>query len=69
MRLSPMCKVKQVRCPGVLLESKPVSYSWYTAQVRPLHILPKSAVISGSTKAADMIFIYSQAVCWEYHFK
>jgi hypothetical protein len=30
-----MCKVKQTRCPGVLLESKPVSYSWFPAQVGP----------------------------------
>ena len=28
--------------PGVLLESKPVSYSWFPAQAGPLHILPLS---------------------------
>jgi len=32
---TPMCKVKQARCPRVLLESKPVFYSWFPAQVGP----------------------------------
>jgi hypothetical protein len=27
--LAPICKVKQSKCPGILLESKPVSYSWF----------------------------------------
>jgi hypothetical protein len=30
-----MCKVKFQRCRGIRLESKPVSYSWFPAQVRP----------------------------------
>jgi len=31
--LTPMCKVKFQSCPGIRLESKPVSYSRFPAQV------------------------------------
>ena len=30
-----MCKVKFQKCCGIRLESKPVSYSWFPAQVGP----------------------------------
>lgn len=41
-------KVKQARCLGVLLESKPVSYSWFPAQVGPLYSLPLADFLENS---------------------
>jgi hypothetical protein len=52
-----MCKVKLARCSGMLLESKPVTYSWFPVQEEPPHILPNSAVIAGPAKIDNMVCI------------
>jgi len=36
---------KVARFPGVLLEYQSVSYSWFPAQVGPLHNLPKKHLL------------------------
>ncbi len=55
--ITPMCKVKQARCPGVLLESKPVSYPWFPVQVGPPQNLPGSILIAGGIKIPDTVWI------------
>ena len=75
---TPMCKVKQARSPGVPLESKPVSYSWFPGHVgphginpgsiglRPMrNILPNPSLITKPAKVADMIRISCAGICDE----
>jgi hypothetical protein len=51
--ISPMCKVKLAGCPGVLSESKPVSYSWFPSQVGPQVSNPGYS--SGADKLANVV--------------
>jgi hypothetical protein len=51
---SPMCKVKLAESPSIPLKSKPVSYSWFPAQMGPPHILPDLAVIIWLAEIIDM---------------
>jgi hypothetical protein len=44
LQISPMCKVKLAKFPGILSESERVFYSWFPAQVGP----PQSSSVGES---------------------
>jgi hypothetical protein len=51
--ITPMCKVKFLRCRGIRLESKPVSYSWFPIQVGPQ--VNKSGVFNRADRLANVV--------------
>jgi hypothetical protein len=47
----------------VLLESKPVSYSWFLGQVGQLHILPAKGLITDPLEIAGLECICFSVIC------
>jgi hypothetical protein len=56
-----LSKIKIEEVVLVMLESNPVSYSWFSVQVGPLHILPQNGLMLCLSARHDVIKLGSGA--------